>query len=400
MITRTTLHRRVADSLLAATALGLAPTLGASPYPPSPVIAELSLDWSTHRREAQGSDNWQLTWADDDHLYGAWGDGGGFGSLKEQGRVSLGFGRVEGNWDNFRGYNVWGGKAPENRATFNGKSWGTICVGGVLYSWVIPDNPDPSSGADEFRNTDAPKKEGARDHYRYIQLVKSTDHAASWTKASWRWWREDNLIIGTFLNFGRDNAGARDEFVYSYFIRPQTTDVTQASFKLAIHRPGALFLARVHRDQIFAGRDAYEWFAGLQDGLPLWGPLSAKKPVFEDPNGTGWCVSASQAPGLKRYLLATEHGATERSSMGLFDAPTPWGPWTTVQYWSEQEPFGQQRPGSTHEWRANVFYFSFVPKWWSADGREFTIVFTGAGRYKDNDSFNSIRGRFTLHPPR
>ncbi|MBE0534752.1 MAG: hypothetical protein IH624_03720, partial [Phycisphaerae bacterium] len=44
-----------------------------APYPPSPVIADMSLDWSTHQREALGSDNWQLTWADDDHQYGAWG---------------------------------------------------------------------------------------------------------------------------------------------------------------------------------------------------------------------------------------------------------------------------------------------------------------------------------------
>ncbi len=79
-------------------------------YPPSPVIAGLSLDWSTHRRHALGSDNWQLTWADDDHQYGAWGDGGGFGGSNDEGRVGLGFARIEGDWQNYRGFNVWGGK--------------------------------------------------------------------------------------------------------------------------------------------------------------------------------------------------------------------------------------------------------------------------------------------------
>ena len=67
-----------------------------APYPPSPVIADMVLDWSTHRREALGSDNWQLTWADDDHQYGAWGDSGGFGGTNSNGRVGLGFGRIEG----------------------------------------------------------------------------------------------------------------------------------------------------------------------------------------------------------------------------------------------------------------------------------------------------------------
>jgi len=48
------------------------------PYPQSKVISGVSVDWSTHQRHAQGSDNFQLTWADDDHQYGIWGDGDGF----------------------------------------------------------------------------------------------------------------------------------------------------------------------------------------------------------------------------------------------------------------------------------------------------------------------------------
>lgn len=40
------------------------------PYPPSPLIAGMELDWSTHERHAQGSDNFQLTWADDDRNEG------------------------------------------------------------------------------------------------------------------------------------------------------------------------------------------------------------------------------------------------------------------------------------------------------------------------------------------
>ncbi|HYD82454.1 MAG TPA: hypothetical protein VEA63_00345, partial [Opitutus sp.] len=229
------------------------------PYPPSPVIEDIVLDWSTHRREAIGSDNWQLTWADDNQLYGAWGDGGGFGGTNNDGRARLGYARIEGDWDNYRGYNVWGGLDAENPATSNGKSWGTICVDGVLYSWVIPDEPDPT----------AELNDGFRDHYRYIELMRSKDHGATWTKASWRWWREDNVMIPTFLVHGRDNDGARDGYVYSYFIRPRDVNTTQRAFKLAVHQPGALFLARVRKEQIFDGRDAYEWFVGREeDGRP------------------------------------------------------------------------------------------------------------------------------------
>ncbi len=356
-------------------------TFAEGPYPSSPVIAEVVLDWSTHRRHAQGSDNFQLTWADDGHQYGAWGDGGGFGGTNSDGRVGLGFARIEGDWGIYRGFNVWGGKDPESPARFDGKSWGTICVDGVLYSWIIPDGPDTG---------------GPRDHYAYIELARSADHGASWTKAPWRWRREDNLLIPTFLVHSKDNVAARDDYIYSYFIRPQNIDVTQSAFGLGVHKPGVLFLARVHRSRIFDGRDAYEWFTGIRDGKPTWGALREKRPVFENPDGTGWCVSASYNPGLRRYLLATEHSVSHAGVMSLFDAPEPWGPWTTVKYWTTSERFGQRRPGSNLEWADNVFFFSFAPKWFSADGRDFTLVFTGGGGGRNNDSFNTVRGSFSL----
>lgn len=51
-----------------------------APYPPSPVITAVAFDFASRDRRAPGSDNWPITWADDDHQYAAWGDGGGFGS--------------------------------------------------------------------------------------------------------------------------------------------------------------------------------------------------------------------------------------------------------------------------------------------------------------------------------
>ena len=53
-------------------------------YPPSPVIQEIL--WAppeTILRQAKGSDNWPMTWADDDWLYTAYGDGSGFEPLVE-----------------------------------------------------------------------------------------------------------------------------------------------------------------------------------------------------------------------------------------------------------------------------------------------------------------------------
>ena len=223
-------------------------------------------------------------------------------------------------------------RMPRTRRSSPARVGGRSAIGGVLYSWVIPDEPDTG---------------GPRDHYRYIQLARSTDHAAHWTKPNWRWWREDNLIIPTFLVYGKDNA-ARAGRICLFVLHPPAEHERHACrFGLVVHKPGALFLARVPKDKLFAGRDAYEWFTGMKDGEPAWGPLAAKKPVFENPEGTGWCVSASYNPGLKRYLLATEHTVSHASVMSLFDAPEPWGPWTTVKYWTPNDRFGQTRPGSS-----------------------------------------------------
>ncbi len=46
-------------------------------YPRSQTIERVEFDFSTHDCRAPGSDNWPITWADDDHQYTAWGDGAG-----------------------------------------------------------------------------------------------------------------------------------------------------------------------------------------------------------------------------------------------------------------------------------------------------------------------------------
>src|SRR5258708_29221854 len=76
-----------------------------APYPPSPVIGGITWQWNTYTTAALGSDLWPVTWGPDDHLYTAWGDGGGFGGSDSDGRVSLGFARIEGGPADFLGIN-------------------------------------------------------------------------------------------------------------------------------------------------------------------------------------------------------------------------------------------------------------------------------------------------------
>ena len=350
--------------LIALAPIGRTAQTPTPPYPPSPVIERIELDFRTHQRQAPGSDNWGTTWADDGHLYSVWGDGGGFGGSNGRGRVLLGVARIEGDGITYTGKNIWGGHQPVKPATFGGKSYGMLSVGGTLYMWVAP-QPNP--------------------HLATSTIATSKDRGETWTLADWHFKFEDGLTIPTFLNFGRDYAGARDGFVYSYYIQPAwgpgPAKKTPAH-TFDVHAPGRIHLSRVPKNAIL-DRWRYEFFAGLKNGAPTWtSDVTQKQPVFSDVNGVGWNLSVSYNAGLRRYLLATEHTETHAGKFGLFDAPEPWGPWTTVAY--------------EEAWGAGVievtgFYWVFPPKWMNADGTQFTMMFTGKN---SNDSFNTVSGRF------
>jgi hypothetical protein len=274
--------------------------------------------------------------------------------------VSLGIARVEGEADDHTGFNVWGGESPEVPATFGGKSYGIISIDGVLYMWV-----SPGSGPTGYDET---------------TLHRSDDHGRSWTPADWSFTRADELVLPTILQFGRDYDGARDGFVYAYAIR------LKDGSSLDVQVPGEIDLLRAPVDSLM-DRDAWEFFTGLDGDTSTWdADIDAREPVFTDPAGVGWNVSVSYNAPLGRYVLCTEHDASKEGNLGIFDAPEPWGPWTTVGYYSDWEELGA------------TFFWNFSNKWLSADGLDFTLVFTGIG---DNDSWNTIRGRFdaTAPPP-
>lgn len=329
------------------------------PYPPSPVIEGMIIDWDTLERRAPGSDNWPITWAEDDHQYTTWGDGGGFGGSNQDGRVSLGVARVEGDWDNYRGYNVWGGVDSENPATREGKSYGILALQGRLYMWVSPGS--------NYRN------------YREARLAISTDKGATWQAEDWVFTQDDEIVLPTFLQFGKEYSGARDDYVYIYSIRLQ--DARQ----LQVQIPGKIDLLRVPIGSL-RDRGAYQYFSGLdEEDSPIWvEDPAARQPVFENPQGVGWNVSVSYNAGLGRYLLATEHSRSFEGNLSLFDAEEPWGPWTTVGYYN-----GWENAGSN-------FFWNFSNKWASLDGEEFTLIYTGIDQ---SDAWHSVRGRFLVSRP-
>jgi CubicO group peptidase (beta-lactamase class C family) len=300
------------------------------PYPPSPVIK--AVKWApagTIVRKAKGSDNWPLTWADDGHLYTAYGDGNGF----EPGipdKLSLGFARIEGGPADFAGVNLRstsGERRGDGRA--GKKASGMLMVDGVLYLWA--------------RNAGN------------AQLARSSDHGRTWQWSDWR--LTASFGCPTFLNFGRDYDGARDDYVYIY--SHDNSDAYQAADRMV--------LARVPRGRI-GDRAAYEFFEG-RDGRnrPVWTRDIARRGAVFTHRGRCYRSGISYDAGLKRYLWCQVLPGGDprfRGGIGIYDAPEPWGPWTTA-YFAEAWDVG---PGET---------CSFPTKWMSVVGRTLHLVFSG-----------------------
>jgi hypothetical protein len=294
------------------------------PYPESPVIAGVTfVPEKEIIRRAIDSDNWPITWGDDDAMYTSYGDGEGFEPFVNH-KLSLGFAKVLGSPADFRGVNV---RSASGERTGDGakglKSSGMLMVDKVLYMWV--------------RNAGN------------AQLAWSEDHGTTW---QWGFRLTTSFGSPAFLNFGRNYAGARDEYVYVY--SQDGGDAYKSS--------DAVVLARVKKDRI---RDpqAYEFFAGARAaGKPAWSrDINERRPVF---SFAGHCqrVDAVYNPLLHRYLLAV--GYNHSGGWGLYDAPEPWGPWTTAfhtDYWGL---------GGTHGYRLPA-------KWIGPDPEQMTLLFSG-----------------------
>jgi hypothetical protein len=319
-------------------------------------------DDRTARTAAPGSDIWPITWADDGHLYTAWGDGGGFGGTNQDGRVSFGVARVEGGKRDYRGVNLAGGRNAPHPMPFAGKSEGLLALGPTLYVWRDGEG-------------------GSLGYFKSIALWRSDDHGATWREVGVRFSKaggdfagnDEGIFAPAFCQFGRAYAGARDGYVYTY--APDTIDPAHWH----IRRPGRINLLRVPRDQI-ESKAAYEFCAEVGPGSsPRWTKDPAQRqPVWADATQGTHRIAVSYNPGLGRYLLTTITHNRD-GWMSIYDAPEPWGPWTHVH-----TEFNPER------WGTYTIIFTFVNKWLGADGRDFVIVHT-----KD-DRWATIEGRFSL----
>jgi hypothetical protein len=310
------------------------------PYPPSEVIKlarwapaneiRRSAEGILKGKRYDGSDNWPITWADDGHQYTAYGDGHGFEPYLD-GKLGLGLARIEGGPEDFVGVNIRADVENSGYGPNGEKASGMLMVEGVIYMWL--------------RNA------------ANSRLVWSEDYCKTWMEADWKF--TDGWGCPTLLNFGQHYAGARDDYVYLY----------SPDHDSAYENGDRFVMGRVAKDKM-RDREAYEFLQSVADGEPVWtSDITQCGAVFENVGGCSRSGISYNA-GLERYLwwhqMRVPDGDNSRFSGGfaIYDAPEPWGPWTTVFY--------------TTMWDVGPGDQAFFPtRWMSEDGRTCYLVFSG-----------------------
>ena len=319
------------------------------PYPMSKIIKEIKFaPDSTIIRKATGSDNWPITWGNDNNQYTAYGDGWGFEPKVEK-KLSLGLAKISGDPNDFKGINIRSETGEFiGQGRFGKKASGMLMIDGVLYMWI--------------RNVDENGKES--------QLAWSSDYGKSWDYPDWKF--ISGFGYPTFLNFSKDYQEAKDNYVYIY-----------SHNEIDAYKPAdQMILARVDKDKIL-DRKSYEFFETLdKEGNPVWSKdINDRGAVFTHP---AMCYRSgiTYNYGLKRYLWCQIHpgsnhpqGSRFQGGFGVYEAPEPWGPWNTV-YYTKNWDIG---PGETS---------SFPSKWMSKDGKTCYLLFSG------DDSFSVRKTEF------
>ena len=327
-------------------------TAASPPYPPSNVIKNIV--WApvdTITRKAAGGDNWPITWADDDAIYTTWGDGWGF-KPKVPNKLSMGFVRIVGEPGNFTGTNIRSIAEQLGGGRSGRKGWGIISVDGVLY--LLMGHADRQGGQ--------------------AQLAWSHDYARTWTFANWKF---PQFGLMGFVNYGKDYMGARDNYVYSYSHDGPLADTPADHF----------ILMRVPKNRI-TERGCWEFFERIDGaGHAVWtSDIKRRGAVFNHTDGCLRSAMTYNAP-LRRYLwwqhIPVPKGSADRGDtrfeggFAVYDAPEPWGPWSTAFY-TERWDVGPGEHGD------------FPAKWMSEDGREIYLVFSG------DDSFSVRKATLVL----
>jgi Secretion system C-terminal sorting domain len=327
----------------------------------------LSFNFANRDSAAPGSDLWPITWADDNNLYTAWGDGGGFGGTNEDGRVECGIARISGSPGNDTAVNVWGGVDSLNPTQFGGKISALLCVNDTLWgAWNNVFN-----GGDSLR------------------LIYSANHGASWNKSiSQPGWQpgsgEKHQGIAAFIQMGKNYTGNTDGYVYALIDFPDS----------AVN----VGLARCPKHSL-GNSSSWQFLSGLDGTEPVWSsnfnnPYAMITDTSPD-YGSGSCIWIGGQINSFVYIRPTGGNDTlydaKMNSFNLYRAPNPWGPWNLNYSTDTFGNYPSDQPGES---------LTLVPKtpdWLNTDSLTFYLVYSGGNGPMGNlDQWNLVKGIFSF----
>jgi hypothetical protein len=314
------------------------------------------LEWTGDRISypdpAVKGDTYPMTWADDDEIYTSAGDPN-WGETPD----GLDVEKFSGGptdytihkLNHMNDYRGWGGNGP--------KPSGMICVDGVLYL----------AFQNLLRNQRAPYS-ALSQHGSDAHIVHAVRDVCGFGLGSWV---PALANIATpmfpgcrfggpaFVNFGKNNANARDGYVYAV-----SSDQWDNGSNLR--------LGRVPNDRILH-REAWEWVCAFSpSGEPAWsGHLDAAIPVLSLHRWLG-IPEMVYIAGIRRYLLLTwrlhkDFSGDDGTDLIVLESPEPWGPFSLVH--------------AEEHWEGKSFnpYCPRIPlKWMDAGGTSGWMQFSGS----------------------
>ena len=332
-------------------------------YPQSTVIKSITFD--KDRIIKDWGDMWANTWADDDSLCVVGGDIDVFAegcdpepSVMNTWRVAghPAAGDVDIKMLNHRIIDkAFAASLPETHPNNNIKPGGMIFVNGTLYMSVSSMNYGEAA-------------HGYRQRYPNSWIITSDDYGQTWdTHATSYDFFSGTFCGATFVQFGKNNAGARDEYIYA---------ASACGYNGVSYWENAdqIIMGRVRNDLILQ-RSAWEFYTGGG-----WDADQSKAvPIFEYPGMTGQNFIHYNA-GIGRYIMGNYGFVSEQgeprpyhqgeftkeetrfpTQLTLFEASEPWGSWSVFHTDDKWNKYGGYQP-------------SFPQKWMSADGLEMYML--------------------------
>jgi hypothetical protein len=225
------------------------------------------------------------------------------------------------------------------------------------------------------------------------KLIYSPDNGETWynqdgsTPVHWEDWDErskDTMVffnepgesfgVHSILQMGKDYELNTDGYVYVY--SPNGNEEGTMN---------QLVMCRMPKDKIL-DRSSYEFFTGLNDdGSASWSPdIEDRGVVYTFPTGWvnkrvhpyAWQPNVTYNPGLGMYIMGNwATGLSETgewfgkpSYLGLYQSPTPWGPWEQFHEDTSWTPGGDEK--------ARCYQPIITPSWFSEDGTSFWMIWT------------------------